>query len=289
MNTTNDGRTHSPKEGATPAERSRRYPAISLSKTVEFLKSVKEKIGNREISRSMLANVFGVKPSSGDFSTKLAALAHFGLIEKGTGGIKISSRGIRILSPLNEEERKGALLEAFREPSLYKEIIAKWGGIALPPNFERVLHRNYGITEEAAPRACEAFMKSAAYAEAIGSDGVLNLAQRASAHEDLFTSGSRQSINLQSEFEQAESFTEGAPIEMGESRPSSDYQVFDLALTSGRKAKLVIPNELESDDIELIEAQVKVVKLQVQQRERRKEASPTKARDMGSQEQIPET
>jgi len=105
--------------------RSPNYPALGLSQAIDAAKILYDKEHQSDVPPDVAAKHWGYKSLSGPARTKVAALKHYGLLEDGRHGVKISPLALRILMPTDEGERKEAIHEAAITPPLFNELLDK--------------------------------------------------------------------------------------------------------------------------------------------------------------------
>lgn len=105
-----------------PQMRSPNYPAVSLPDAVDLLAKLYQREKRSPVDPERAALAWGYSSLSGPPRSKLSALRKYGLVEDTTQGIRISDRGLTILSPLSEEEKQAALRDAAVEPALFREL-----------------------------------------------------------------------------------------------------------------------------------------------------------------------
>jgi hypothetical protein len=155
-------------------KRSTSYPAFSLEEVVEATKELKEKLGDGPYSREIMATALGYKAVTGSSGMKISSCVHFGLLDRNGNTYSQSELASRLFNYLDEDERKGTLLEAFSKPSLYSKLLAEYSAKSLPLMLESILIRNYGIQENAAKAAAKNFKESAEFVGVL-KNGVLNI------------------------------------------------------------------------------------------------------------------
>lgn len=143
--------------------RSAAYPSSSLSEAVEHLKKIHKDLGKGPYDRDSAAKSIGYSGVSGASASKIAALAHYGLIQRIGSGYIETELGTRIALSIDQEEESDALLEAFKSPTLFSKLFSDFGGKAIPAKLEIILVRQYRITEQASKDAAKAFRESAEF------------------------------------------------------------------------------------------------------------------------------
>ncbi|MDD5772981.1 MAG: hypothetical protein PHX78_05890 [bacterium] len=154
-------------------ERSRSYPRINLEECIQSIIKIKQAIGKGEHDKVTFAKALGYKDICGIFLSKISALIQFGLlVKKKVNYYSIADSALKITDPLSDNEKNVELLEAFKRPNIYFELLNEFEqGTILPKNIETILHRKYNITESAAKTAAQIFKESGVYAKAFNEEG----------------------------------------------------------------------------------------------------------------------
>lgn len=146
--------------------RSKAYPSISLEAGVMRADTIRKSVGKGFFDRETMAKNMGYKSLSGVATRAIAALVHYGLLERQKDKYSLSDLAMRLVLPVNEEDRKDAALTALREPDLYKELINTYSGTgeSLPEALGNVLAHNHGINPNSSNDAARVFIESIDYA-----------------------------------------------------------------------------------------------------------------------------
>ncbi len=147
-----------------PRDRSAAYPSVSLPEAIELSKKVVETYPKSQFDRESAAKALGYEKVTGTSAPKIAALVHFGLIERTGSSYKNSQLAERILHFVTEEERKEAIVEAVKNPKLFDALISEYAGRAVPPTLNSVLVRQHGISSKVSDRVVEIFKDSVEFA-----------------------------------------------------------------------------------------------------------------------------
>jgi hypothetical protein len=135
-----------------------------LESALETVSTLRAKLGDGPYSREQAAIELGYSGISGISSTKIAACAHFGLLDKSGGVYLLSELAKRIIASTSDEERRVATVEAAKTPTLYAKLISAYGGQALPTSLNNILDRQYGIISKKAEIAARLFKESIEFA-----------------------------------------------------------------------------------------------------------------------------
>jgi len=143
--------------------RSAAYPSSSLAEAVDHLKLIHNDLGKGPYDRDSAAKSIGYNGVSGASASKIAALVHYGLIQRVGSGYIETELGTSIALSIDQDEESKALLEAFKSPTLFSKLLSDFSGKALPAKLEIILVRQYRITEQASKDAAKAFRESAEF------------------------------------------------------------------------------------------------------------------------------
>ncbi len=144
--------------------RSPAYPAVGLEKAISLIHKLDEKFSDDPFSRDTAANELGLERGGNSFR-KIAALVHFGLIERKGSSYKMADLAKRIIFPGDDEEgAKTALIEAVKNPKLYKTLIGHYVGKPLPTALHHRLITQEKFNRAVAEKVVKDFKKSLDFA-----------------------------------------------------------------------------------------------------------------------------
>jgi len=155
-------------------ERSTAYPSSSLEEALELTRQLRDKLGIGPHKRSAAAVGIGYSGVSGASAAKIAAMTHFGLLDRTGDTYTISDIAKRILFPISDEDRMMAIIEAARKPQLYSQLLEKYAGERIPSMLQNILHITYGVSVSAAPNAADIFIKSMRFARLMDENDILS-------------------------------------------------------------------------------------------------------------------
>lgn len=141
-------------------ERSAAYPAIDLKVALEEVARLSSSLGNGPYSREAASVALGHKGLSGTSSRKIAALVHFGLLERVGNTYKLSDLARRIIFYHSEEDKLNAMIEAVCKPKLYSALIDKFGGTSIPTLLNNILITQFDINKNVAEEVAKDFKES---------------------------------------------------------------------------------------------------------------------------------
>lgn len=110
-------------------KRSPRYPRQSLSTSLEMVRKIFNGVHQAPVDADTAAKLIGYSNSrSGAAAGALGALRQFALLDGLRGEVAVSDLSMRIIQPMDEQERVAALHEAAGKPEMFGRIIHQFGG-----------------------------------------------------------------------------------------------------------------------------------------------------------------
>lgn len=155
-------------------DRSSAYPAISLEEATMHSSKLYQAFGKAPFKRESAAIEIGYKSLNGPSGSKIAALVHFGLLERNGDLYNNSPLAIKISHPKNDDDKKEAIFQAVKSPKLFNALIKEFSGATLPNALDNILIQNYGISRKVAKEVANNFKKSIKFAELYPNEVVLN-------------------------------------------------------------------------------------------------------------------
>jgi hypothetical protein len=150
---------------------------IDLKTACDLLRVDLSGMGSELQSREALATRFGYQSAGGGVAArKIAALGHYGMIIRTSGGYILSDSGRHLQSlSTKSPEFKRLLRSALEEPVLFRHVLEHYrpfGRVPAPSELASVLTRDrFGITRAASIDAAEVFWRSAKFAGALAPEG----------------------------------------------------------------------------------------------------------------------
>lgn len=156
------------------SNRSASYPSIDLEEALSRLTSLKDAIGvNGQFNRETITSAIGYKSISGASGRAVAALVHYGLLNREKDMYSLSPIGQKYLMPTQESEEFTAVKEAVLEPKLFKQIYEDYKGQVLPRQLNNILTVKHGIQTKVAPAVVKLIESSFRHAGVIGENNLL--------------------------------------------------------------------------------------------------------------------
>jgi hypothetical protein len=149
-----DRKTHKAQEKPKKArERSPNYPAISLSAAVEKAKKLYQADGKAGGPPEAAIKHMGYGSLNGKSATVLSALGKYGLTANKGGRVVPTDVAIDIINfPPSHDRYKRAVSQAVQTPSIYRELIHKYGELGSIPSDDSLrpeLITDMGFTTQA--------------------------------------------------------------------------------------------------------------------------------------------
>jgi hypothetical protein len=146
------------------AVRSPSYPSTSLGDSVAQVRKIEASYRLSPVDRAAAAKMIGYSGLSGPANHTLAALAHYGLVERaGKGEMRVTSLARTILHPNSEDEKRNALRAAAFEPQLFQELHDRWPDMVPPEDGVITYLNRQGFNQSAIKPAARAYLQTLAY------------------------------------------------------------------------------------------------------------------------------
>ncbi len=241
-------------------ERSKAYPGAPLEDCARYIALIKKGLGRGTHDRDSLAKAMGFSSVSGAVSPKIAALVHFGFLNRTGDGYELSEESKSVTDAIDDQERMRAIRSAFSKPTLYQEILSKFEYDGMIPNqLATHLHRFHGITDTASTSAADIFIASGRFAGVIDQDNRI-LASSGAFPSDAVTVPPIVAKQDTSDAARSEPPAQTVPISTVPAL--ANHQRFEFTITRGRTVVLVVPSELNAKDIKVIRKQIELLELQ---------------------------
>ncbi len=156
-------------------KRSNSYPAYPIQESIEFTTPIYNSFGDTIISREDIAEVHN--RSVGNVVPKISACVQYNLLELKSGkGYRITPNFVSAYKPLDEEEKRSALLSCFKSPKLYGQLVEEFDGKKLPDEkgLPTILFRKYDIAENVSEKAANIFIENATFLRLLKEDNLFS-------------------------------------------------------------------------------------------------------------------
>ncbi|OGZ44236.1 MAG: hypothetical protein A2756_05025 [Candidatus Ryanbacteria bacterium RIFCSPHIGHO2_01_FULL_48_27] len=144
-------------------ERSTPYPSITLKDAIVYIEALKKALGKGPYSRESIAQALGHDKLSGPAARKVAALGHYGLVNRNGDVYTMSQLAEDILHPITDEQKIAAIVKAAISPALFTKLIHQFKNQALPSRLDSILLRQ-GVSSGAAREVVTIFTDTLKFA-----------------------------------------------------------------------------------------------------------------------------
>jgi hypothetical protein len=145
------------------------FPKNTLEEAIEIAKAIEDKNGGDPTDAADLAKMVGFNKPDWRFTDLLRSANFYGIVE-GKGAmakVSLTDIGIDIVAPSNPNQRQNALLKAFRNVLLFKEVSDYYQGKKIPEDeyFSNTLSKNFSIPRERISAFIDVFQKKFEFSE----------------------------------------------------------------------------------------------------------------------------
>ena len=232
--------------------RSRAYPAIDLKEAVKAVRLLIDSLGLEPASRESIAIALSHTATSGIAARKVAALSHFGLLER-REHLYVPTELAKLLYDCPSEERiKRALRRAFFNVDLFHEVAWEFQERGRVPNSIFEVFQRKGVTNAASHDVSRIFMISAEVAGVLAADGTFKQENDATAsprHNDPQEAGTKPTPPTTNSYS-AVAGREG-------------YDALRFPITDRQTVEIWYPLGLNENDIKLMRQQVDFLEEQI--------------------------
>jgi hypothetical protein len=156
------------------SKRSRAYPVIALGDALEKVEKIFKNLGLvGSYNRETLATSMEYASLNGSSARVVAALVHFGLLDREGDKYSLSELSKKYVVPKDDKSVIEAKQEAALYPSLFKELYDKYKDQVIPKQFANILVHDFKIMSNASRDVERIFRNTMETAELLNSQGVL--------------------------------------------------------------------------------------------------------------------
>ena len=149
-------------------ERSPRFPSNSLEESLIHTEGLYSATGRSAVASEVVATSIGYAGLSGTSRTAIASLSGYGLLQREGNSHRITELALRLIRPLNADDKLEAARSAALKPSVFADIAKNHSDCA-----EHVLASillRAGFTDEGAKRAAKVYKENAAFIATLQKD-----------------------------------------------------------------------------------------------------------------------
>ena len=153
-------------------KRSRAYPAVDLRAAIQLVARQCQALGYGGHRRESIAQALGHAKPSGPAARKIAAMAHYGLLDRRHGFYQPTPLARQLLETSERETVRSARMKAFLNPTLFRELYDTYRPLGrIPSMLGPTLARDHGISESAQEDVASIFLESGEFAEVLDHQG----------------------------------------------------------------------------------------------------------------------
>lgn len=235
------------KESAADKDKTKKYtvPVYPLPDLIKFCTKIYTELGiNSYHTNELIAKVHNVVYAT--IKQKLSGAQDLRLLEMKHGtGYKLTPLFLKILKPLNDQEKIEGIAESIRGPFIYDKLIDEFNGHPLPSeqSLSSRLIRSFGIKEYAVNKAAAIFLYNLREYGFVTADGILKMPGAEIEKSETI----KLPVITQPEAEKPK-------------LPESGYIDIPIPLQSGKRAYLRIPEDYKIEDCDRIAKFVEALK-----------------------------
>lgn len=148
-------------ESSVKKERSRAYPVMPLADALVRIASINENLGIQgKFNRETIATGMGYNGLNGASARAVAALTHYGFLDREKDLYTLSGLAKKYLMPMEDNDISEAMYTAAVYPVLFSEIYNAFKGQVIPKQFANRLVHEFGIQQKAAPEVERIFKET---------------------------------------------------------------------------------------------------------------------------------
>jgi hypothetical protein len=143
-------------------DRSPRAPRYALEDAIADMRKLHTQIGKSAVKSETAVSALGFNGLNGAALATLGTITQYGLINRTKGFIAVSPLAVRILHPMDEDQRIASIQEAALAPSVFREIYEKMNDCS-----EQVLTSYFvqnGFTPDGAKRTANVYASNKSFA-----------------------------------------------------------------------------------------------------------------------------
>jgi hypothetical protein len=248
------------------------YPRSSFKASLELAKAV-ESLGGK-CSLEMAAQKLG-KKVTGSFKATVGAAAKFGLLVSAGGNVSVTPLQKSIKLAYNEEEKTQILRGAFLTPAVFRELVERFDGEALPTEMlGKLLAREFGVEAATATTVANYFIDGAKMVGVLDGAGIVRQSPSESTSADnedeevihtrevvpievLPATESHKNEPSRRRDDNEEEHTHFTSVEV----TNNERRKIQIPLPQKRMAELIVPDEMSLKDLEVIKMQLEVLRV----------------------------
>lgn len=234
------------------------YVSRDHKSMVDFVTEIYKNLGHTDYHlNKAIAAVHGLSPDS--IKQQLTSCQQYKLLElKFSVGYKITELFKRIYLPVNDTEKRAAIIESLKSPESYTALFKNYEFHILPPvsGLKNHFVRTYQFKEDIAEKTATVFIENLKEYNLLDSRGVLISGMKAPINSAPDTGNDSTTLNSSTEPQKQ------AEVK-NEIHTEYEPRMIDIVIplkTTKEKAHLLIPEDYQAEDLERISKFVEALK-----------------------------
>ncbi len=249
--------------GNPRSPRSPSYPSYTLEYCIVMVTKIYDNFGsgNYYAKRGEIAKTLGF--SEAHLQTQVSSANQYGLLELKSGeGYKPSPLFVKIYKPIDEEQKQLSLIEAFKSPKLYVSLIEKFENQVLPKinPLSNILLQHFKISPTASEKAATIFVDNAIFLNLLNGENILRFSSNINVDIEDKSKNVVKKLEILNKNEESDKIpkdifidnSKGKEEQRRDNNFSEPFLPFNILLKGKRRAQLLLPNDIESNDFDTI-------------------------------------
>lgn len=237
------------------------YVSKDHKSMIEFVSIIYRNLGHADY-HSNLAIAAAQKLAPDSIKVQLGAAQQYNLLEiKHRIGYKITNLFKRIYMPINDIEKRAAIIESISAPETYQPLFKEYQFHILPPlsGIKNHFIRHWHLKEDKAEKTAQIFIDNLREYNFLDTRNVLTTGMQVKSDNDSLQEGEKQSENNQKEKDDSNNTSSANDNILPPKQPG----LLDILIplkSSKAKAHLYIPEDYTDEDLERIARFVEALK-----------------------------
>ena len=261
------------------SKRSASHPTYTIEHCLELTGQIYQNFGSSlYASRSDLGQA--LNKSAGHIQQQVSSCTQYGLLDLKTGeGYKVSDLYIQYHRPLDEKQKRDALMTAFKSPTIHAALIEQFNDDVLPNQkvLSNILFQHYRISETACEKAASVFYSNVEFMGVLRDGNILKLSEvtptepydetdqaRSDSSQVVLFQGSQNNYTRSEQSNDNHRRVKEKIIEPeihSQSYSNSDDNIpFNVPLKGRRTAQIIIPNDCKASDFDTLINWIRLMK-----------------------------
>ncbi len=256
--------------------RSSSYPSYEINYCFKLVKRIYENFGSGKYyaTRGEIAKIFG--KSAAYMQRQISSSHQYGLLDlKTKEGYKPSQLFIKIHKPIDDDQKRKALLQCFMSPKLYGLLIEQFKNQILPSidPLSNILLQHYNIFSNVSNKAATIFIENAKFLGLLTEDYFLRIDEEVVDETQIkeeIKKVENDDVDIKKDEKGKESIKQMTILEKEQKNSFKnqneksdqyvDFIPFNILLKGKRRAQIMLPNDIEVNDFDTIINWIRLMK-----------------------------